>query len=104
MTKHIPVTKRLRAWLEDGNTGTVPEILTALRGASKCAVVAALERLEETGHAARIDTRVIRYGASNGLVSSPVWGTPREEEAGPLVQRALMRRTALETAWAGARQ
>ena len=99
MTRHHGSTAyRVQHWLEAGNTGTAPEIAAVL-GSNLQTVQQALLSLKTRGAVEQLEMRVIRYGGSNGRVSSPVWGIRTAQDCGPLTVMALRRRTALEQAW-----
>ena len=87
--RNRPTTvQRVREWIEAGQVGTIPEIAEAC-GSNWSAVKYAVSVLVEQGAAERVSVNPLQYG-------------PRPaDDCGPLVQRALMRRTALERVWAG---
>jgi Fe2+ or Zn2+ uptake regulation protein len=97
--RNRPTTvQRVRLYLGTGGTGTAPEIARALQS-NPATVTSALQSLEAAGVVVRLYERETRYG----IKSSAVWGMRPDDECGPIKDVALMRRTALETAWAGQR-
>ena len=98
--RRATTAQRVRDFIEAGRIGTVPEIAHDLN-ATAMSVNSALGDMQTRGMVVQVDTKAIRYGGSNGRISSPVWGKPSPEDFGPVVQRALRRRLPLERAWAG---